>query len=364
MRHHFLVAGVAATGLFAGVAVGVAAPPVDWTAVHPTVAAAKPDTHSFPPLNAPAPALSVCDITNHAIDLADFHGQPIVLQFGSLTDPIFRLHAAGAEKLAHDFSGKATVAIIYQQEAHPAHTAAALDINDDAGFSISAPKSEADRMAAAASLPARLKISQQKTWVDDWSNTTRHRFGNMPNMTFIIDSAGNLAAAYAWMDEKKIRGALSDLLANKPIAADHAGPAFNTTGAIAYTDPNGNGRRGQGAAIYAIDNLNLNDQQRDAIFPPLLDLIAGLRDLKGADQPAANKAAGKKPGQAQDKNQNQNQNGDGFDRQKAFAALRDDAQKLKAALQANLSAADAQKVLDAFNQGPGRFLFMGGPANL
>ena len=79
-------------------------------------------------LGDPAPEIAATTLDGKPISLAALHGDDavhpklIVLQFGSITEPIFRAHTSAVETLARKMSDKATFVIVYQQEAHAADT--------------------------------------------------------------------------------------------------------------------------------------------------------------------------------------------------------------------------------------------------
>ena len=52
-------------------------------------------------------------------------GKPVVLEFGSITDPWFRARMPAVEKLAAKYGEKVAFVIVYQHESHPADTAEA-----------------------------------------------------------------------------------------------------------------------------------------------------------------------------------------------------------------------------------------------
>ncbi len=142
-----------------------------------------------------------------------FRGKPVILQFGSITDPIFRMHCPAIEKLTATFGDKAKFLLVYQREAHPAGDD--LDINVRDGYSIAAPNSLEERTKLATQAATRLNITQQTILVDAWNDASARRYGGLANMTFLIDAKGKLAAAYPWMDATKLEGALNDVLSGQ-----------------------------------------------------------------------------------------------------------------------------------------------------
>ena len=67
------------------------------------------------------------------------HPKLIVLQFGSITEPIFREHVSAVEKLAGKYAENAEFVVLYQEEAHPADSENGIPINMDEGFAMMQP---------------------------------------------------------------------------------------------------------------------------------------------------------------------------------------------------------------------------------
>ncbi len=128
------------------------------------------------------------------------HPKMIVLQFGSITEPVFRSHAGAVEKLAAKYADKAAFVIVYQQESHAADSEDAIQLNADQNFGIAQPLNLAERQQLAKQMIDRLSIKNQTVVVDAWNNTSSLRYGSYPNMTFVIDSKGILQAGFPWMD--------------------------------------------------------------------------------------------------------------------------------------------------------------------
>ncbi len=174
-----------------------------------------------------APALHVVNLRGQPVPLAAFAGKPLLLEFGSLTEPAFRLSAGSVNWLAKKWRGKISVLIVYQAEAHPAGTSDALVLNQRAGFSIPAATSAADRRKAAAEAATRLHFPASDLSIDSITNATSIAYGSLPNMTFLVDGKGKLVCAWPWMAPSQVNGAVGDLLAHRPIASRLMGPGFS-----------------------------------------------------------------------------------------------------------------------------------------
>jgi hypothetical protein len=112
--------------------------------------------------------------------------------------------------------------------------------------------------------------------------------------------------------------------------------------------------------VAILDKVQMTDEQRKAVMPPLLQFLTDARNFramrggipaKGAKGAAGGGAAASQPADAGLKAVS------GDDLQTAIQKLRDGAQKLKSAAQANLPEKDAKELIDALDQGPARRLF-------
>lgn len=279
------------------------------------------------------PELSVMDLQGKAVSLDDFKGKPVVLQFASITEPVFRKHAAEVEKLAAGYEGKAAFVIVYQKESHAADGAAAIELNTADGYQIAAPVTQDERIKLAKSMQERLGIKNQAIVVDTFNDLTAARFSARANTTYLLDSRAGLAAAYPWVDVKKLKGALEAVIADKPVPPEFQGPVRSEKiPAAAFDDPTGNGR--QSLAI-ALDNLTLTEKQKAAVLAPIAQLLGDLREFRETRQAATSKPAA---GGAVD------------DLQTWQTKLRASYDKVAAALKENLTEKEAAPILDALSR--------------
>lgn len=224
---HFKSAVFMAFGLLAGITAARADFPVGPS---PRIAAVKPVPPPSWHIGQAAPVLQVVNLHGHAVSLADFAGKPLLLEFGSLTEPAFRLSAGSVNWLAKKWHGKIGVLIVYQVEAHPAGTPESLVLNRNAGFAIPAATSAENRRKAAAEAVKRLHFPINAVSIDSMTNATSIAYGSFPNMTFLLDGKGNLVCAWPWMAPSQVDAAVRDLLAHRPIPKPLMGPGFNRQG--------------------------------------------------------------------------------------------------------------------------------------
>jgi len=322
--------------------------------------AIEPKPHMQLPLGQRAPEILASTTEGKVVTLASLRGKPVVLEFGSITDPWFRARVPAVEKLAEAYGDKAAFVIVYQRESHAADTPDAIEVNAAEGFAVTRPTTQAERVKLAEQAKDRLHIENATLLVDSWSNTSTLRYGGYPNMAFVIDAAGNLQAGYPWMDPKKVQGALDALLAGKPVPEDLRGPVHSRNANTDYSevamDMMG---YAQGAKLATVlDKMQLTEEQRKAVLPPLLEFLADVRnfrELRGGG-PAGGKAnagnnATSQPASGGVKDVSAD------DLQSAIEKLRASAKKFKDACKANLPEKDAQQLMDVFDQGPARRLF-------
>lgn len=309
-------------------------------------------------LGEPAPEIQVTTLDNKPTSLAGLRNanpnKVIVLQFGSLTDPIFRNHATSVDRLAARDVDKAIFVIVYQKEFHAADSESPLALNESGGFNLAAPTSQTERMALAKSLPERLGIKNETIVVDAWSNVTSQRYGSFPNMTFVIDSKGVLQAGYPFMDPAKVQAAVDALASGKSLpdelkgSVKSAGPApFDS--AIAAMEMTGG--RGPAAIAAVLDRADIPDDKRITVITAVAGYLADVQNFRQARGGAPARAGvGTMPATMAARGPQ--------DVQKAITDLRASAEKVKPIIRQNLNAKDAAALFQALdNLTPAQRLF-------
>lgn len=258
-----------------------------WMALLATAAVAQPATRpatqpaqqTIPQAGSPAPAIAIVDCgTSLPLQWRDFSGTPVVLQFGSLSDPIFRRRQAMMEKLADFYAGRVRFLIIYTREAHPQDES--LDANTTENIALPQPADLEGRLENARKAIVTLNLKYQRVLADSWNNETARKYGGYPNSAFLIDKKLAIAASYPWTDPNKIRRAIDELLAGKPISVTNLGPVRAPDMPIANMEDMGEDQRGLGAAIRILDRTDLTDHQRNKILPALARFAASARNLR------------------------------------------------------------------------------------
>jgi len=135
---------------------------------------------------------------------SDFQGRrPVLLMFGSLTDPMTASANAVLRPLHQEFGDRATFVTIYVREAHP-------------GEKIPQPASFEEKMQNARLLRARDGIP----WivaVDDLDGSFHRALGASSNAAHLMDPDGNVAFRTLWSnDERVLRPALHAMVHGNP----------------------------------------------------------------------------------------------------------------------------------------------------
>jgi thiol-disulfide isomerase/thioredoxin len=307
-------------------------------------------------IDQPAPEILATTTDGQSVTLDSLKGKPVVLEFGSITEPVFRLRMPGVEKLAGKYGDKVNFVIVYQRESHPADTDQALEINSP-DFAIARPVSADERTALAVQAAKRLEIKNEKLLVDAWNDTSTLRYGGYANMTFVIDDKGNLQAAYPWMDVNKVKSAVDLLLAGKTLTADLRGsvePAKAGTLDYAGSAMDMTGLKGPQAIGMVVDKLHMTDDQKAVIYPALAQFLADAKDFREKQGLAVNKVGAAGGGAAPT-----TQAAPTFEETQAgIQKLRTSANALKDACRRVLSEQDAKTIIDTLDQGPAHRLFV------
>jgi hypothetical protein len=304
-----------------------------------------------PALGTVAPEIAAVTLDNKPIHLNDFRGKPVVLEFGSATEPLFRARAKAVEALAKKYEGKVSFIIVYAKESHAADSPNAIDLNTDEGFAFAAPTSLTERIALAKQTAERLHINPAEIAVDQFNDFTSNAYGGYPNMTFIIDSKGILQAGYAWMDPARVGQALDELLVGRPLPVTLRGrtkPGGPDTAAEDVTemslDMTGRGPQAVGTVL---DHLALTDAQKTVLYPAIGRFYTDLRNIRqlqaGVQNPQANAApaqAGAGPAVTAEQ------------LQAALEAIRTSARTLDTVCKQTLSDQDYHRLMDPLKEGP------------
>jgi len=149
-----------------------------------------------PRIGDPAPDFELADLDGNCVRLSDFHGRPVVLEFGSYTCPIFSDRVPAMEQLAREHP-EATFLVIYVREAHP-------------GEIQGAHRNQAEKRSAAHKLALEEALSR-RLLVDSVDGTTHRAYGGAWNPVYVIDADGRVVTRQAWNHPADVAAALSAL---------------------------------------------------------------------------------------------------------------------------------------------------------
>lgn len=172
-----------------------------------------------PRIDDPAPAFELRSVDGTLVELGDLVGeQPIVLQLGSRSCPVFRNRRHWVEGLIEDYGGRVRFLVVYTLEAHPAGSKSPYAdeewltiFNRAAGVRIPQAQSLEERMAEARLTRDRLELTST-VLVDNLDNGVWNAYGAASSPAFVIDRSGRVVLRQVWIDPKEIRRTLDRLL--------------------------------------------------------------------------------------------------------------------------------------------------------
>lgn len=164
----------------------------------------------------PAPEFRLTDPDGKVIASADLRGHTVVLQFGSVTSPVYR----GTVAAMNDVRGRApkdTVFVLaYTQEAHPKGEKSPYSDqewiplkNQEEDVLLPQTRTLEERLANARRAAATLG-EQRVVGVDGMDNAAWRAFGGRANSVFVIGPDGVLNAAWEYPDPAALAGYLKD----------------------------------------------------------------------------------------------------------------------------------------------------------
>lgn len=169
-----------------------------------------------------APNVTLRDLTGNTVDLHQLIGkQPIVIQLGSYTCPVFRYRRFDMQKLYEEFSGRVTFLVLYTLEAHP--NGVPSPYREDSGeewvpwinrvsrVKLNQTQSLKQRTSHALFAQQRMQ-SSARFLVDPPTNYAWQTYGQAPSAAFLIDQQGRIVLRQPWIVPKDIKSGLEQLL--------------------------------------------------------------------------------------------------------------------------------------------------------
>lgn len=126
----------------------------------------------------PAPDFTATRLDGTHVKLSDFRGEPVVVETGSVSCPMYVSHVESMNALAFRFPDVVFL-VLYMREAHP-------------GRRIGAHR-DATQKAAAARIVVDEEREGRTIVVDDLAGTAHRHDGAMPNTVHLIDADGIVA---------------------------------------------------------------------------------------------------------------------------------------------------------------------------
>jgi hypothetical protein len=157
----------------------------------------------------PAPGSKAPDFELATLDggrqrLLSFSGEFLVVEFGSVTCPLFQTRRRGMEKVIESHP-RSDFVVLYVREAHP-------------GSSIPQHRSLDEKLQRAREVKDT-DAEQRRILVDDLEGRAHQAFGCYPNAIFIVNRNGCVVYRSDWNDWKAVHKALSQLEAGEPARA-------------------------------------------------------------------------------------------------------------------------------------------------
>ncbi len=167
-----------------------------------------------------APELQARRLDGTRVQLSDILDgkQPVVLQLGSHSCPVYRYRRFDIAKLQREYAGDVTFVVVYTVEAHPEGSKSPYregewltNINRVTRTRVKQPESTEARIAQAIWSTEKLGRSDLIV-VDTFEDRTWQRYGAAPSAAFVLDAGGNIVLRQPWVEPDGIRRALDGLL--------------------------------------------------------------------------------------------------------------------------------------------------------
>ena len=166
-----------------------------------------------------APRFTLRDLGGKLVKLEDMLGeQPIVLQLGSHSCPVYRLRRFGMAKLHQEYKDRVKFLLVYTLEAHPVGSKSPYadgewltSWNKITDVRIPQPDDITTRSSQASESHKTLNIAYPMV-VDGMDNSVWKTYGAAASPAFVIDRSGRIVLKQPWVDPKEIRRVLNELL--------------------------------------------------------------------------------------------------------------------------------------------------------
>lgn len=144
---------------------------------------------------------NVTNLSGARVPLSSYwREKPLVLEFGSLSCPIYQANGHSMEDLFNELQTRAHIALLYTREAHP-------------GWIRSSLTSDAEKLERAKQL--KNKGLRREILVDDIGGTIHRSLGAYPNSVVVVGTDGTIAHFAVWNQPIRTREILLALLDGK-----------------------------------------------------------------------------------------------------------------------------------------------------
>lgn len=157
----------------------------------------------------PALDQTIYDLDGNEVQLSTlWQDRPVVIEFGSVSCPVFDSRISPMEQLANEYQGRADFYVLYTREAHP-------------GQNYPAHQSLTNKIGFARDLK-RIESIERTMLVDDVAGTMHRTYGAWSDSAYIIGRDGVVAFLAQWNEPDKLRERLDILLEDDGYAAASA----------------------------------------------------------------------------------------------------------------------------------------------
>lgn len=172
-----------------------------------------------------APDFQLQTLDGRTISLADFRGKPLVIEFGSITSPIYRRKIAQMNALFQKHKEAANFLVIYTIEAHPQGAASPyaegewLPEKNRLDGIVKPPAQSLDQRKQYAREVATAQREGRPIAIDTIDDATWKAYGARPNSAFIINPNGKVVLVQESSNPDAIAAFLADhgSKANQPL---------------------------------------------------------------------------------------------------------------------------------------------------
>jgi hypothetical protein len=133
------------------------------------------------------------------VHLSLFKNEPVVLIFGSYTEPAFRDKAPQLSKLATRYGNRAKIIIVYTKEAHPSD-GWVVERNQKDDITLTQPTNISGRREAAQTAIDELHLTGIPVALDTMDNSLATAYDAFPDGVIVLDKHDHITARQHWLD--------------------------------------------------------------------------------------------------------------------------------------------------------------------